>query len=280
MKSGIGRAALTLLAATTFAHAECIVADPTPTPLNARTAPNGRISTTLNNGQPVVIIDQVDDEQMRPWVYVSDPETSQPIGWVFKDYILCKGDTKKDCLTDGRVLTMRGTVVQKTFTDIDQGKPFAHQYIALEFYRARCTTENESSLFELLDGAPQYWIGRHVIAKVKVSENGGTIHYPTSVVLTPINIREEAPRSAAVQDPPIETVCRSGNDCSYVRKVDNCPAQFVTLSTGRKVWFTGTFGQDGTDGPSIYIFNGDGKDHDLAVEALQKVCPTAGIFEE
>jgi PD-(D/E)XK nuclease superfamily len=33
--------------------------------------------------------------------------------------------------------------------------------------------------------------GRHVIANVKVSENGGTIHHPTSMILTPIEIHED-----------------------------------------------------------------------------------------
>lgn len=83
-----------------------------------------------------------------------------------------------------------------------------------------------------------------------------------------------------LDNPPIVTICRSTNDCTYTRKLDDCPAQFVTLPSGRKVWFTGTFTQDGTDGPSSYNFTGDGKDHDLAVQALQKVCPAAVIFEE
>ncbi len=92
---------------------------------------------------------------------------------------------------------MRGTVVEKTFTDYDEGRPFRHRYIALEFYRPRCTiaeyAESEpSAMFEQLDDTSQYWIGRHVIAKFKVSETGGTIHYPTSVVLTPIDIQEES----------------------------------------------------------------------------------------
>ena len=78
----------------TTAQAECIVADPTPTPLNARTAPNGRIISTLDNGQQVTIIDFAEDERSRPWVYVSDPETGQPIGWVFRSHIVCKGEKR------------------------------------------------------------------------------------------------------------------------------------------------------------------------------------------
>jgi hypothetical protein len=106
-------------------------------------------------------------------------------------------EAAKDCLTEGRILTMRGTVVEKTFTDYDQGRPFQHRYIALEFYRPRCTiteyAESEpSAMFEQLEETSQYWIGRHIIAKVKVSETGGTIHYPASVVLTPIDIQDES----------------------------------------------------------------------------------------
>jgi hypothetical protein len=38
--------------------------------------------------------------------------------------------------------------------------------------------------------------------------------------------------------------------------------------------------QEGTDGPTSYIFIGEGNDHAAAVVALQKVCPAAEIFEE
>jgi hypothetical protein len=84
--------ATSLIAAT--AHAECVVADPTPTPLNVRTAPNGRIIGTLDNGQSVDIIDHTTDAQAREWVYVSDRETDKPLGWVFREFIVCKGEVR------------------------------------------------------------------------------------------------------------------------------------------------------------------------------------------
>ena len=62
MKFMIAAAAL-LIAAS--AHAGCIVADPSPTPLNVRTAPNGAIIGTLENGQAVTIIDNAIDERAR-----------------------------------------------------------------------------------------------------------------------------------------------------------------------------------------------------------------------
>jgi hypothetical protein len=84
--------AMSLIAAT--ANAECVVADPSPTPLNVRTAPSpyGRVIATLDNGQSVEIIDHATDNHLRPWVYVADSETGKPLGWVFREYIVCKGE--------------------------------------------------------------------------------------------------------------------------------------------------------------------------------------------
>ena len=92
MKSLIAAAMLTMVAAT--AHADCIVADPSPTPLNVRTSPYGQVIGTLDNGQSVAIIDHTVDNRGRDWVYVSDPETERPIGWVFREYVVCKGDMR------------------------------------------------------------------------------------------------------------------------------------------------------------------------------------------
>jgi hypothetical protein len=70
-----------LFGAAHSAHAECIVADPSPTPLNVRTPPYGRIVGALDNGQLVSILDSSIDNQGRPWVYVAD-DTGNPLGWV------------------------------------------------------------------------------------------------------------------------------------------------------------------------------------------------------
>ena len=93
------RTILMCLAALTFgaahsAHAECIVADPSPTPLNVRTAPHGRIVGALDNGQMVSILDISIDNQGRPWVYVAD-DTGNPLGWVYREYVVCKGETRR-----------------------------------------------------------------------------------------------------------------------------------------------------------------------------------------
>ena len=65
----------------------CIIADPTPTPLNVRTMPYGAVIRTIENGSHVHIIDERADQSGNSWVYVAD---SKPLGWVYKKYVLCK----------------------------------------------------------------------------------------------------------------------------------------------------------------------------------------------
>ena len=69
--------------------AECLVVDPSSTPLNIRTAPQGPITGTIPNGQPVRIIRQTKDSRGEPWAYIADA-TSRPLGWVFRDYLVCR----------------------------------------------------------------------------------------------------------------------------------------------------------------------------------------------
>jgi hypothetical protein len=78
-----------LLGAVHSAYAECVVADPSPTPLNVRTSPYGHIVGALDNGQVVSIIDSSIDNQGRPWVYFVD-DTGNPLGWVYREYVVCK----------------------------------------------------------------------------------------------------------------------------------------------------------------------------------------------
>jgi hypothetical protein len=89
----IGAIAGIALVRASAAHAGCIVADPSPTPLNVRTAPYGRIVGTLDDGQGVSILDSSTDNQGRPWVYVAD-DSGNPLGWVYREYVVCKGETR------------------------------------------------------------------------------------------------------------------------------------------------------------------------------------------
>ena len=77
-----------------FAAGECLVDDPTGTPLNVRAAPNGAILTTLQNGTHVEVI-----EEMRigskHWLLVS--RQGERLGWIFGAYVVCpkQGDTRE-----------------------------------------------------------------------------------------------------------------------------------------------------------------------------------------
>jgi hypothetical protein len=81
-----------VLVATTLpaaAQSRCRVLDPTGTPLNIRTSPNGNIIGTLRNGLLVSIIDSTNDDRGRPWALVAQFETGRRIGWVFREFIAC-----------------------------------------------------------------------------------------------------------------------------------------------------------------------------------------------
>lgn len=70
------------------AQEQCLVADPTGTPLNVRAAPNGPIVETLSNGIVVTILDR-SSANGRAWVYVRRNKDQAPLGWVFRDYLNC-----------------------------------------------------------------------------------------------------------------------------------------------------------------------------------------------
>jgi hypothetical protein len=70
----------------------CEVSDPSPTPLNVRTGPFGDILRTLKDGVVVWRVGSATlDENGRPWVQVSLRKGGKPIGWVFREYISCRG---------------------------------------------------------------------------------------------------------------------------------------------------------------------------------------------
>ncbi len=66
----------------------CIVTDPTGTPLNVRTAPNGpNIIYALTNGYKVRILSIVISDG-NTWVYITD-DAGRRLGWVYRRYITC-----------------------------------------------------------------------------------------------------------------------------------------------------------------------------------------------
>lgn len=70
-------------------EAKCRVMDPTGTPLNIRTVPNGRIIGNLPNDMIVTVIDHAADRSGKTWVYISRYSDGGPIGWVYKTFIAC-----------------------------------------------------------------------------------------------------------------------------------------------------------------------------------------------
>ena len=88
-------ACLTLCAPSAFAaYGQCIVDDPTGTPLNVRAAPNGAILTTLANGSDVEVVDER-KIGAKHWLFVA--RQGARLGWVFGAYVVCKqpGDARE-----------------------------------------------------------------------------------------------------------------------------------------------------------------------------------------
>jgi len=77
------------LASNALAQSRCRVMDPTGTPLNVRTAPNGPIVGALPNGLLVSVVDRAVDANGKPWVYVSGYDDKATLGWVFREFIAC-----------------------------------------------------------------------------------------------------------------------------------------------------------------------------------------------
>jgi hypothetical protein len=82
-------AVLASMASPVWAQARCRVMDPTGTPLNVRTGPNGSIIDRLPNGFLVSIMSITYDRGGRPWALVSRFDNGRRIGWVYREFIAC-----------------------------------------------------------------------------------------------------------------------------------------------------------------------------------------------
>ncbi|EYR84147.1 SH3 domain-containing protein [Shinella sp. 838] len=95
LHGGAVAAFLALSASPAFAaYGQCSVDDPTGTPLNVRSAPNGAILTTLVNGTQLEIVDEM-KIGAKHWLFVA--RQGERLGWVFGAYIVCKqpGDARE-----------------------------------------------------------------------------------------------------------------------------------------------------------------------------------------
>ena len=70
------------------ADAKCMVTDPTGTPLNIRSTPQGAVVGTIDNGAVVEILERQTDAKGKPWVYIAT-RGGRPIGWVFREFVSC-----------------------------------------------------------------------------------------------------------------------------------------------------------------------------------------------
>jgi uncharacterized protein YgiM (DUF1202 family) len=68
----------------------CTVVDPTGTPLNVRSGPNGKILSNLRKGSKVEVVDHTDHMGKR-WARVAKFQEAT-YGWVFEAYVSCKPD--------------------------------------------------------------------------------------------------------------------------------------------------------------------------------------------
>ena len=83
-------AALLASASTVRAAGEiCVVADPSTTPLNLRTAPNFKIIGTVPNGKQVQILQIVKGSDRREWAFIAELGHGGGLGWVWRRYLAC-----------------------------------------------------------------------------------------------------------------------------------------------------------------------------------------------
>lgn len=75
----------------------CTVQDPTNTDLNVRASPNGKILTSLRDGQQVEVVEHQDVRGQR-WAKIARFEAAGA-GWVFAAYVTCRdqGDEAALC---------------------------------------------------------------------------------------------------------------------------------------------------------------------------------------
>jgi hypothetical protein len=66
----------------------CIVADPTPTPLNIRMAPNGQILGAVANGVSVRVLER-QTVNGKAWALIEPQQAGAKSGWVFSSYLAC-----------------------------------------------------------------------------------------------------------------------------------------------------------------------------------------------
>lgn len=136
----------------------CYVKDPTGTPLNVRSEPQGKIINKLKNGFAVDIIDVKYDKKGKQWAKVGGILNDKPgeIGWVYMDYLDCSDETsdigEKAC-----------TVADPTGTPLNvRSKPNGEKV---------STLKNGDNVFiddtKYLNNKPWYKVGTYINGRYK-----------------------------------------------------------------------------------------------------------------
>lgn len=89
LKAIVCMLALLLASPATAQVRRCMVSDPTGTPLNFRSAPNGEVLGTLPNGAIIRVLGQRPDSRGRMWAEV-ETEGARASVWVFREFVSCR----------------------------------------------------------------------------------------------------------------------------------------------------------------------------------------------
>jgi uncharacterized protein YraI len=89
LKTTLVTAAALAASLTAAAAQQCMVSDPTGTPLNMRDTPGGDIIGRLRNGTFVSMVATVDDRRGRRWAEVRAPGYNGTV-FVFREFVSCR----------------------------------------------------------------------------------------------------------------------------------------------------------------------------------------------
>ncbi|MBX3138425.1 SH3 domain-containing protein [Candidatus Obscuribacterales bacterium] len=127
-----------------FAQERCRVVDPTGSPLNVRNEPNGRIVTTLKNGEFIVVLDRSTDRSGKLWVRVKRNDQADPLGWVFGNFTTCSRQSASSICLDAQKRAASLSDVRLTVPRVTNAK-IASGEVTIEVKSGKFSCRSESS---------------------------------------------------------------------------------------------------------------------------------------
>jgi Bacterial SH3 domain/PAN domain len=183
------------LAADASAQSRCLVADPTGTPLNVRTSPDGAILGTLPNDLPVTVLDTT-SYRGKAWAHIGRTANNSPIGWVFHDYLDCgRNSTGQFRLLSSQAFRYSG---EETFTVSNSEQCESHcasdqSCVAFTFFHSSRQCRPMRSISNLIDN-------QDAESGIKLSRQEGT--QPSSHPSPPSPQPPPSPPSPPATDTP------------------------------------------------------------------------------